>query len=429
MDATRNGETTGSSSGVTAKNERRGFTAGFNQTVRWVAGGIVIVLGLVVLWYTIGYLWSVVFPVLLALLLSSILWPVNRVLRRILPKALAALLTILLAGATLYAIGWWVIPPMISESAELAQQSRATLAALSEFFVGPPFNLQDADLNNLVDTAIQQVRENTSAIITGVTSSIYTSLGLLTSAVVTMLLVIVFVFFCLKDGDRILLWAAHWTNEHAYRHVRAISTQAWHTLSGYISAQAAVALVDAVFIGLGLWILDIPLALPLSVLIFFGAFIPIVGAVATGLLAALVALISDGWVTALIVLGIVLLVQQLDSNFLQPVLVGRTLKIHPAVVLASVTVAGTLFGIVGAFLAVPITAVGIVVLRYVRDESFSPEHPCAADTDVMEEHTDEDGVTSEEHTDDDGAQQVDGDQQDDGAHQIDDAVKDINDSY
>ncbi len=372
---------------------RGGLSAGFASTVRWVAGGIVIVLGLVVLWYTIGYLWSVAFPILLALLFSSILWPINRVLRRFLPKPLAALLTVVLVLTTLYSLVRWMVPSLIVESAELAEHAQVTLTELSQTFTQPPFNLQNADLNNLLDTAIEQVRENTTAIVSGVTSGIYTSLGLLASAVVTTLLVLVFVFFCLKDGDRVLPWAAHWTNPTAYKHVREISTQAWSTLSGYIGAQAAVALVDAVFIGLGLWILDIPLAMPLTVLIFFGAFIPIVGAVATGLLATLIALISDGWVTGLIVLGIVVLVQQLESNLLQPVLVGRTLKIHPAVVLASVTVAGTLFGITGAFLAVPITAVAIVVLQYVRDQSFTPSHPCAADSgaaDAEKEHDDDD---------------------------------------
>ncbi|GAA1337573.1 AI-2E family transporter [Arthrobacter roseus] len=395
-------------------NRRRGLTAGFASTVRWVAGGIVIVVGLVVLWYTIGYLWSVAFPILLALLLSSILWPVNRAFRRFLPKPLAALLTVVLVLTSLYAIIRWMVPALISESAELAEHAQVTLTELSRTFTQPPFNLQDADLNNLLDTAVEQVRENTTAIVSGVTSGIYTSLGLLTSAVVTTLLVLVFVFFCLKDGDRVLPWAAHWTNAAAYKHIRAISTQAWSTLSGYIGAQAAVALVDAVFIGLGLWILDIPLAMPLTVLIFFAAFIPIVGAVTTGLLAALIALISDGWVTGLIVLGIVVLVQQLESNLLQPVLVGRTLKIHPAVVLASVTVAGTLFGIAGAFLAVPIAAVAIVVLRYVRDQSFTPAHPCAADAGMADAGTEHDDGDAMGDGDADGTAPADRDIQPDG---------------
>ncbi|MUK02841.1 AI-2E family transporter [Vibrio cholerae] len=140
----------------------------------------------------------------------------------------------------------------------------------------------------------------------------------------------------------------------------------------YVSSQAAVALVDAVFIGVGLWILGVPLALPLAVLIFFAGFLPVIGAVTTGFLATLVALLSDGWVTALIVLGIVLLVQQLESNVLQPILVGKSLKLHPAVVLTGVAAGGSLFGIIGAFLATPVIAVAIVAFQYAREQMLEP---------------------------------------------------------
>lgn len=371
----RDGDTPAAATVTPAGLRRAGpFTHGFLTTAKWMAGGIIIVIGLVILWQVAGYLWSVVFPILLALLLASILWPVNRVLRRALPHALAALLTLLTLLAALFGLTAWIIPSLLTESAALAMQFRQFLATLTAALTGPPLHLENVNLNALVDEGVSQLRDNTAQIITGITSGITTSLGLVFSGVVTLLLVLVFVFFCLKDGDKFLPWLAHWMAPRTYAHVSKVSARAWHTLSGYVSAQAAVALVDAIFIGLGLWLLHIPLALPLTVLVFFAAFIPIVGAVGTGLLAALVALIAGGWVTALAVLGLVILVQQLESNLLQPVLVGRALKIHPAVVLASVTVGGTLFGITGAFLAVPVVGVGIVVLQYLRDHSFSRRH-------------------------------------------------------
>lgn len=355
------------------------FAGGFFAAVRWVAGTVVIVVGLWILWQAAAYLWTVLLPVLLALLLGSVLWPVNRVLRRLLPNAVAALLTILALFALMYMIVRWMIPSLVTESTGLLEKARLLLVDISVFFQGPPFNVQDVDLSALVETGLDQVRNNTSTILTGISSGIYSSLGVVSSWIITSLLVVVFVFFILKDGDKFLAWAAHWSDARIYQHIRALATGAWAALSGYVLAQVAVAFVDAVFIGLGLWILNVPLALPLTVLIFFSAFIPIIGAVTSGFLATIIALLDGGWTTALLVLGIVLLVQQLESNVLQPVLVGHSLEIHPAVVLSAVTVAGTLFGIAGAFIAVPVTAVGIVVLRYIRDMSFTPAHPSADD--------------------------------------------------
>ena len=130
----------------------------------------------------------------------------------------------------------------------------------------------------------------------------------------------------------------------------------------YVRGTASVAFVDAVGIGIGLWILGVPLALPLAVLVFLLAFIPIVGATLAGILAALVALVANGWVNALFVVGLIVLVNQLEGNFLQPVLMGRSMKLHSFVILIALTVGTVLGGIVGAVLAVPITAVawGIV---------------------------------------------------------------------
>lgn len=259
------------------------------------------------------------------------------------------------------------------------------LADLTEFVAGLPFAVQAIDFNELLDAGIAQLREHSSDIVSGITAG----LGTVTSLTVVFLLTMVFTFFCLKDGDKFLPWASRWTNNRAFVHAVRVSEQAWQTLSAYILAQATVALADAVLIGLALLLLDVPLALALMVLIFFASFIPIVGAVATGILATLVTLVAHGWVTALVVLGIVLVVQQLESNILQPFLVGKTLKLHPAVVLGSVTVGSTLFGIVGAFLAVPATAVGIVVLRYLREQSLTSANAAVSG----EEPEADDGIT------------------------------------
>ncbi|GAA3292679.1 AI-2E family transporter [Arthrobacter citreus] len=355
--------------GTTGRLKPRGtFAHGLAASSVWVARGLIVLAGLVVLWFTIRSLWSIALPGLLALLLSSILWPINRVLRKALPKALAALISLVGLLAAIAAVAMLVVPSLSSGFKELVRMAGRNLEDLTDFVAGLPFSVQAVDFNELLDAGVKQLREHSSDIVFGITAG----LGTVTSITVVFLLTLVFTFFCLKDGDKFLPWASRWTNNRAFVHAVRVSEEAWQTLSAYILAQATVALADAVFIGLGLLILDVPLAPALMVLIFFASFIPIVGAVGTGILATLVTLIAHGWVTALVVLGIVLVVQQLESNILQPFLVGKTLKLHPAVVLGSVTVGGTLFGIVGAFLAVPATAVAIVVLRYLRDQSLTP---------------------------------------------------------
>lgn len=326
---------------------------------------LLVVAALVVLGYLVGVLWVVVLPILLALLLATVLWPAVRVLRnRGVPSALAAIGVLLLALALLGGLLGGLAPQVTGQAQELADQVTAGLDELQKGLVGPPFNLGEDQIGRTVDNVISELQANAQNIATRVLSGAVAAGSLL----LTGILALVLCFFYLKDGPRFLPWLSGLVGPRAAPHITAIAQRSWVTLSGFIRAQAAVGLVDAVFIGIGLAVLGVPLALPLSVLVFFGAFIPIIGAVVTGALAALVALVTNGPVTALIVVGLVLVVQQLEGNVLQPILVGRTLDLHPALVILAVTAGGTLAGIVGAFLAVPVVAVGAVAARYARQQ-------------------------------------------------------------
>lgn len=187
---------------------------------------------------------------------------------------------------------------------------------------------------------------------------------MVTSIVVTLVVMFVLTFFFLKDGDRFLPWMRRYTGEKAGWHLTEVLTRTWNTVSGYIRTEAIVAFVDAFFIGLGLFILGVPLAFVLAVITFFAGFIPIIGAFSAGALAVVVALAMNGFTNALLVLVLIVAVQQLEGNILQPVLQARVMNLHAAIVLLVVSVGGTLFGIMGAFLAVPITAAVAVWLRY-----------------------------------------------------------------
>ena len=326
---------------------------------------LLVVAALVVLGYLVGVLWVVLLPIVLALLLATVLWPSVRFLRgRGVPAALAALGVLLLALTLLGGLLGGLAPQVTGQAQELADQVTAGLDELQKGLVGPPFNLGEDQIGRTVDNVISELQANAQNIATRVLSGAVAAGSLLLTGVLALVLC----FFYLKDGPKFLPWMSGLVGPRAAPHVSAIAQRSWVTLSGFIRAQAAVGLVDAVFIGIGLAVLGVPLALPLSVLVFFGAFIPIIGAVVTGALAALVALVTNGPVTALIVIGLVLVVQQLEGNVLQPILVGRTLDLHPALVILAVTAGGTLAGIVGAFLAVPVVAVAAVAVRYGRQQ-------------------------------------------------------------
>jgi predicted PurR-regulated permease PerM len=280
------------------------------------------------------------------------------------PPALAAAVVLLVSLLLLVGIVGGLAPQVTSQTEELADQVTAGLGQVQEYVTGPPLNLGEEQVGRTVENAIDELQSNAQNIATRVLSGAAAAGSLL----VTALLALVLCFFYLKDGPKFLPWLSGLVGPRAAPHVSALSQRSWVTLSGFIKAQAAVGLVDAVFIGVGLAVLGVPLALPLAVLVFFGAFIPIIGAVFTGILAALVALVTQGPTTALIVIGLVLVVQQLEGNVLQPILVGRTLALHPAVVIIAVTAGGTLAGITGAFLAVPVVAVGAVLVRYARQQ-------------------------------------------------------------
>jgi len=323
---------------------------------------LVIGAGLFALFWVMGQLWSILLPILFALLLSTVLWPPVRFLRRYVPNALAALIGVVGLLVVFSALIVALAPQVRSQGQGLVDQASAGLDSLQQWVAGPPLNLGDDAIGELIDSGVSQLQNNGQV----VAGYVLSSLGVIGNAVVTLVLALVLAFFFLKDGPKFLPWLRKWTGESTGRHVSEVSDRVWTALGQYVWSQAAVALVDAIFIGLGVWILGVPFALPIAVLTFFGGFVPIVGAFVAGAIATLVALVSGGIWTAVGVLAIVLVVQQLEGNVLQPILVGRTMKIHAAVVIAAVALGGTLFGIIGAFLAVPAVAVVQVIAQYVR---------------------------------------------------------------
>ncbi|MGH3566034.1 MAG: AI-2E family transporter [Pseudonocardia sp.] len=337
---------------------------GLSWMARWSLRVVLIALGVIVLGILVARLWVIVLPVLLALLLATVLWPPAAWLRRHgWPPALAAAAVV---GGGL--LGLVVVVALLARSitggvADIAASAGGGIEQIRQWLAGPPLDLAQSQLDAALEAATMRLQQSVSSIASG----LLTGVGALASGLVTGLLALVLAFLFVKDGPRFLPWLRGAVGERAGGHISEVLGRIWVTLGGFIRTQAAVALIDAVLIGIGLVIVGVPLALTLAVLTFLGGFVPIVGALVAGALAVLVALVSNGFIAALIVLGIVVVVQQIEGNVLQPILQSRSLRLHAAVVLLAVTAGSSLYGIAGAFLSVPVVAAAAVVLRYLGE--------------------------------------------------------------
>lgn len=318
-----------------------------------------------VLAWVVGKTWVIILPVTLALVVCTVLWPPVRWLRnKGVPPAAAVLLVLLIALAVIAGVIAAVAPAIVGQSTELAAQASAGVVKVRDWLGGPPLNISEEQLNSAVTAITDRLNSSSAQIASGV----FTGVGAATSALVTVFTAVVVTFFLLKDGPGFIPWLRRTVGQPAAPHLAEVLQRVWVTLGGFIRTQALVSLVDAVLIGIGLVILGVPLAYALAIITFIGGFVPIVGAFVAGGLAVLVALVANGPVTALIVLGIILAVQQLEGNVLQPWLQSKSMKLHAVIVLLAVTLGASTFGVIGAFLAVPVAAAAAVTVRYYLEQ-------------------------------------------------------------
>ena len=194
---------------------------------------------------------------------------------------------------------------------------------------------------------------------------------LVVEIVAGLLLALVLTFFFVKDGERFQRFALRRIPPERHDLARRLANRGWAALAGYLRGSAMLGVIEAIVIGIALALVGGGLVVPVMVITFAAAFVPLVGAVVAGVIAVLVALVTAGFTPALVVLAVAVVVQQFDNDLLAPFVFGKTLELHPVIILLAVTAGGTLFGIVGAFLAVPVTAVIINVTieaQRARDE-------------------------------------------------------------
>jgi len=313
---------------------------------------ILVVLGFL-LW-VLAKLHQVVVPIAIALLLSALLspavsWLRRRGVHRSLATALVLIGGVLLVAGTLTL----VVTEFINNYASLADSAQTGLTKIQDWLKGGMFHLSDAQMSSVVSSAQKWLTENQSTLTTGAIATATTAVDV----IVSIFLILFTTFFFLRDGDKIWRFLVNLLPRDARLPMGNAGQQSWLTLVAYVRATILVAFIDAVGIGVGLVILRVELAFALAALVFLGAFIPIVGATLSGTVAVLVALVTRGPVTALIVLGIVIGVQQLEGHILQPLIMGRAVSIHPLAVILSIAAGLVLAGIIGALIAVPLVAV------------------------------------------------------------------------
>ncbi|MCZ2813730.1 AI-2E family transporter [Modestobacter sp. VKM Ac-2979] len=306
------------------------------------------------------------FAVAVAVLLTALSAPVAGRLRRVgVPGGLAALGAVLLLLGVLAGIGFLIGFRAAATLQDLTRPLAAGIDRIRVWLIEGPLQLdaqQVADVRNDIVTRLYEATPSPGA---------GAQLGLF--ALGGLVLIVFLVFFLLKDGAGMWAWLLARVPDRSRARVDGAGLAAWDTLAGYVRGVIVVALIDAVGIGLALLVLGVPLWLSLTLLTFIGAFVPIVGATVSGAVAVLVTLVTNGVTDAVIVLVVVLVVQQVEGNVLQPLIMGRAVRLHPVVILLGVTAGGLVAGVPGALLAVPMLAVVYRVVEHLRTHPASDE--------------------------------------------------------
>ncbi|WP_264041143.1 AI-2E family transporter [Mycolicibacterium hodleri] len=349
------------------------------KTAAWSWRLLIILGGLVAVVWVVSRLEVIVVPVLLATMVTAMLLPLVDFLdRRGLPRGAAVAAVIVGSIVVVGGLLTFVVSQFIQGAPALVDQVTLSITnARNSLNSGLLSHFSNDQIKSATDTAIEALKNNQSKLTSGALSTA----GTITEIVTGALLMLFTLIFLLQGGRHIFAFVTKIFPTTVRERVRDASRAGFHSLIGYVRATFLVAFVDAVGIGTGLAIMGIPLALPLASLVFLGAFIPLVGAVLTGGLAVVVALIAKGWVYALITFGLIIAVQQLEAHVLQPLVMGRAVSLHPLAVVLAITAGGVTAGIVGALLAVPIVAVVNSAMRVLlADDPAAEEAALAADT-------------------------------------------------
>lgn len=342
---------------------------------------LVVALGGIALLWVVGRLQSVVIPIAISMLLTALLSPAVAYLRdRVkLHRTLATTLVMIGGLAVIAGVLTLVITQFMSNWGELSAKSSTGIHQIQGWLQRGPAHLSDRQLDSGLQAVQDWLKTHQSALTTGAVTTATTAIDVIAS----LFLIFFTTFFFLRDGKKIWRFLCGLLPRAGREPLGSAGEQSWHTLVAYVRATVLVAFIDAVGIGIGLAFLRIDLAFPLATLVFLGAFIPIVGATLSGTIAVLVALVTNGPVSALLVIAVVVGVQQLEGHVLQPLIMGRAVAIHPLAVITAIATGAVLAGIIGALVAVPIVAVLNTGVRHLAARRAGEPEPAPPDEIVV----------------------------------------------
>ena len=322
---------------------------------------LVLAAAIAVLVWVVIQLRLLIIPLLAAILITALVWPLfSWLLQRRLPRWLALILTLLLTIAVVVGLLWVAIWQITQDAASVRDRTVQGIAQFRDYLIEGPLHLTGGQIDDAVRQAFGILQEQAQLLLSGALA-----IGSTLGHVATGILLTLFILICtLADGGGIWRWTVRLFPVRARAAVDGAGRAGWRTVITYARTQLLVATIDAIGIGVGAALLGVPLAAPIGVLVFLGAFVPFVGAVLTGALAVFLALVYNGPWIALWMLVIVLGVQQVEGHILQPLLMGSAVKVHPLAVVLAVAGGAMVAGIAGAVFAVPLAAFVNVVWLY-----------------------------------------------------------------
>jgi predicted PurR-regulated permease PerM len=323
---------------------------------------IILAVALVGVVYMIGRLSHVVIPLSISLLLSALLSPLVRFLRNRakFPPSLAAGLVLVTGLAAVIGTLTLVVTQIVNKFDVLSENATAGAIRVRDWLQDGPLKLETKQINNAIQTAQNWLNENQGEFVSTAQSTATATV----EALAAFFLVLFATFFFMRDGGKIWRFLVRIFPKRAEEQVHDAGIAAWATLGAYVRATVLVAFIDALGIGIGLYFLDVTLWFPLAALVFLFAFVPIIGATLSGLIAVLVTLVERGHWQALAALIIVIVIQQVEGHVLQPLIMGRAVAIHPLAVIVGIAAGVVLAGIMGALVSVPIIAVLNTAVRF-----------------------------------------------------------------
>lgn len=342
------------------------LAAGWAWRVLVIAGATYLLLKL------LGFFAVVTIPLAVALLISALAAPFVRGLTRIgVRRALSALLVVVAGFVVVGALLTFAGQQVASGANDLADSTVEGLEQIRNWLRDGPLNASDSQINDYIGSVQDMIRDRSQ---NGEVLAQVSEVGAALGHVIAGFFIAVFAtYFFLADGDRIWTWLVRLAPRGARERVDSSGKVAWVSLVQFVRATVVVALVDAVGIALGAAILDVPFVLAIGVLVFLGAFVPMIGASVAGIVAILVALVDQGPVTALLMLAVVVGVQQLEGHILQPFLLGRWVSLHPLGVILAIAGGVLVAGIAGALVAVPLAAAANAVVLHLAEMAETPE--------------------------------------------------------